>query len=94
MAKTIVSGMLERKGRVKAEVVADHSDAVLRALVNKHITPRRFSYDRRMEWVQGINFKHAVVNHAIEYVRGKFTLKGLRTSGTYSSGPWAEPISA
>ena len=39
MAKTIVVGMVERGGRVKAEVVAERTHAVLRALVNKHIHP-------------------------------------------------------
>ena len=38
-AKTIVVGMVERGGRVKAEVVAERTHAVLRALVNKHIHP-------------------------------------------------------
>ena len=39
MAKTIVVGMLERKGRVRAEVVIDRTHTVLRGLVSKHIHP-------------------------------------------------------
>ena len=38
MAKTIVVGMLERKGRVRAEVVVERSQPVLHALVAKHIS--------------------------------------------------------
>src|ERR1035438_4046112 len=36
-AKTIVVGMVERGGRVRAEVVMERTHAVLRAVANKHI---------------------------------------------------------
>jgi hypothetical protein len=37
MAKTIVVGMLERNGRVKAEVVADRTTDVLQGMMRKNI---------------------------------------------------------
>jgi transposase-like protein len=77
MAKTIVVGMLERKGRVRAEVVAERTQPTLHALVNKHI-----QYDATLmtdEWggYKGTNLTHEIVNHAVEYVRGQVHTQGI-----------------
>jgi len=94
MAKTIVVGMLERKGRVKAEVVMERSAATLRLVANKHIAPGASLVTDEWGGYQGINFEHAVVNHAVEYVRGSIHTQGIENfwsllkrslSGTYIS---------
>src|ERR1039458_5691588 len=77
MAKTIVVGMLERKGRVKAEVVTERSHHTLRAVANKHIAPGASLVTDEWGGYQGINFEHAVVNHAVKYVNGLVHTQGI-----------------
>jgi len=77
MAKTIVVGMLERNGRVRAEVVAERSHATLRALANKHIAPGASVVTDEWGGYKGINFEHAIINHAVEYVNGQVHTQGI-----------------
>jgi transposase-like protein len=76
-AKTIVVGMVERGGRVKAEVVMERTHAVLRAVANRHIAPGAALVTDEWSGYKGINFEHAVVNHAVEYVNGKVHTQGI-----------------
>jgi transposase-like protein len=76
-AKTIVVGMVERGGRVKAEVVAERTHAVLRALVNKHIHPGATLMTDEWGGYKGTNLTHEIVNHAVEYVRGQVHTQGI-----------------
>lgn len=66
MAKTIVVGMLERGGRVKAEVVADRTRHVLHALANKHIAPGAILVTDEWHPYKESNFPHEIINHAVE----------------------------
>lgn len=77
MAKTIVVGMLERNGRVKAEVVAERTRLVLHALANKHINPGATLITDEWHPYKGTNFAHEVINHAVEYVRGQVHTQGI-----------------
>ena len=77
MAKTIVVGMLERKGRVRAEVVMERSHVTLRAVANKHIAPGASLVTDEWGGYKGINFEHAIVNHAVEYVNGLVHTQGI-----------------
>jgi transposase-like protein len=77
MAKTIVVGMVERGGRVKAEVVAERTHAVLRALVNKHIHPGATLITDEWGGYKGTDLTHEIVNHAVEYVRGQVHTQGI-----------------
>lgn len=75
--KAIVVGMLERNGRVKAEIVVERTQAALRLVANKHVhSDAKLVTD---EWggYDGINFERAVVNHAIEYVNGQIHTNGI-----------------
>jgi beta-glucanase (GH16 family) len=94
MAKTIVAGMLERKGRVRAEVVMERSHPTLRALANKHITPGAWVVTDEWGGYKGINFEHVIINHAVEYVNGQIHTNGIENfwallkrglNGTYIS---------
>jgi transposase-like protein len=76
-AKTIVVGMVERGGRVKAEVVAERTHAVLRALVNKHIHPGATLITDEWGGYKGTDLTHEIVNHAVEYVRGQVHTQGI-----------------
>jgi transposase-like protein len=77
IAKTIVVGMLERKGRVRAEVVMERSQPTLRAVANKHIAPGASLVTDEWGGYKGINFEHAIVNHAVEYVNGQVHTQGI-----------------
>jgi transposase-like protein len=76
-AKTIVVGMVERGGRVSAEVVMERTHAVLRAVANRHIAPGAALVTDEWGGYKGINFEHAVVNHAVEYVNGLVHTQGI-----------------
>jgi transposase-like protein len=76
MAKTIVVGMLERKGRVRAEVVAERSQATLHALVNKHIQYGATLLTDEWGGYKGTDLTHEIINHAVEYVNGQVHTQG------------------
>jgi transposase-like protein len=78
-AKTIVVGMLERNGRVKAEVVRERSSTTLRAVANKHIVPGTALVTDEWGGYKGLSkeFLHVFVNHAVEYVNGQIYTQGI-----------------
>jgi transposase-like protein len=77
MAKTIVVGMLERKGRVRAEVVAERTQPTLHALVNKHIQYGATLMTDEWGGYKGTNLAHEIINHAVEYVNGQVHTNGI-----------------
>ncbi len=77
MAKTIVVGMLERKGRVRAEVVRERSAATLHALAYKHVAPGAAIVTDEWGGYKGVNYEHAIINHAVEYVNGLVHTQGI-----------------
>jgi transposase-like protein len=76
-AKAIVVGMLERKGRVRAEVVMERSHLTLRALATKHIHPGVTLVTDEWGGYKGTDFEHAIINHAVEYVNGQIHTQGI-----------------
>ena len=77
MAKTIVVGMLERNGRVRAEVVRERTQEVLHSLANRHIEDGSTLMTDEWGGYKGTNFQHEVINHAEEYVRGLVHTQGI-----------------
>lgn len=75
--KTIVVGMLERKGRVKAEVVVERTKAALHLVANKHVDAKAQLITDEWGGYDGINFERAVINHAHEYVNGSIHTQGI-----------------
>jgi transposase-like protein len=68
--KAVVVGMVERGGRVRAQVVVERTKNVLHSLVAKNVeTDAKLVTD---EWggYHGAQLDHEVINHAMEYVRG------------------------
>ena len=76
-AKTIVVGMLERNGRVRAEVVQERTHAVLHSLASKNIAPDTTLMTDEWGGYKGANFQHEVINHADSYVRGLVHTNGI-----------------
>jgi transposase-like protein len=77
MAKTIVVGMVERGGRVKAEVVENRTREVLHALAAENIAPGSTLVTDEWHPYKGTDFQHQIVNHAVEYVNGLIHTQGI-----------------
>jgi transposase-like protein len=77
--KVVVIGALERKGRVRASVAPDRSAPVIRDHVqgNVDIGSVIFSDEHGVNWRMDDQYKHAVVNHAEQYVNGNVHTNGL-----------------
>jgi transposase-like protein len=94
MAKTIVVGMLERNGRVRAEVVRERTKEVLHELMERNIQPGSTVVTDEWGGYRGTNLQHEIINHAEEYVRGQVHTNGIENfwsllkrglNGTYIS---------
>lgn len=70
--KTVVLGMIERKGKVRAFVVPSSKKGTLQHGVRKWVLPGATVYTDALKSYQGLapDYVHHVINHAIEYVRG------------------------
>ena len=75
--KTIVVGMLERNGRVKAQVVQDRTRKVLHEVANAHITPGSELITDEHGPYQQNQFRHQIINHAEAYVQGRIHTNGI-----------------
>jgi transposase-like protein len=82
--KTLVMGILERKGRnsssrVRARVIKGTTKSVLHAEVRAAVAPGSNLFTDSAAGYRGLNkgFNHEVVDHAIEYVRGQVHTNGL-----------------
>lgn len=83
--KTIVMGVLERKGpesaisRVRARVIENTKKATLHREVRASVTPGSSLYTDAAGGYRGLeeDFNHEVVDHAYEYVRGAVHTNGL-----------------
>jgi transposase-like protein len=92
--KAIVVGMLERKGRVRAEVVMDRTQPILHALMRKHLAGGTTLISDEWGGYKGTDFEHEIINHADTYVRGLVHTNGIENfwsllkrglNGTYIS---------
>jgi transposase-like protein len=94
--KTVVMGMLQRGGKVKATVVADRSKATLQGNVLLKVEPGAevFTDELLSYWGLSENYTHQIINHAEEYVRGNVHTNGMENfwsllkrglNGTYVS---------
>jgi transposase-like protein len=77
--KTIVVGVLERGGQVRAEVVEDRERRNVQGVIRQHVEPgTELSTD---EWSAyfGLSpeYAHKVINHADAYVEGEVHTNGL-----------------
>lgn len=77
--KAIVVGMLERKGRIKAEVVESRTRGVLHGIAHTSIAPGSTLITDEHHPYRGVNFTHEVINHADAYVRGNVHTNGIES---------------
>ena len=79
MAKTIVVGMLERNGNVRAGVVEQRTKEVLHHLAQSNLEPGAALVTDEWGGYNGLSedFLHVVINHAVEYVNGQIHTNGI-----------------
>jgi hypothetical protein len=77
--KTIVLGMLEREGKVRATVIPDRSKSVMQENVRPHVETgsQIYSDDAGYYWKMENEYAHEIINHAEEYVRGNVHTNGM-----------------
>ncbi len=94
--KAIVAAVLERGGKVRAKVVGTRRKPELQAMVREHVEPESALYSDALLSYEGLSeeYKHQVIDHALEYVRENVHTNGLENfwsllkrgiNGTYIS---------
>ena len=76
--KAMVLGILQRGGKVRTKVVESRKKKALQAEVRQHVEAGSALYTDYLKSYEGFDeFQHQVVDHAVEYVRGKVHTNGL-----------------
>ena len=94
--KTMVVGVLQRGGKVRANVINSRKKQTLQAHVKAHVEPGAEIFTDSLKSYEGLNpeFVHQVVDHAVEYVKGHVHTNGMENfwsllkrtlNGTYIS---------
>lgn len=70
--KTVVMGMMERGGHVRAMVVGTRRKNELQSQVREHVEAGAAIFTDELKSYDGLEdgFQHQVINHAVEYVNG------------------------
>jgi transposase-like protein len=70
--KTVVMGMMERGGNVRAFVVDSRRKKELQKQVREHVEAGAAIFTDELKSYDGLesDYQHAVINHAVEYVNG------------------------
>jgi transposase-like protein len=73
-----VAAVLERGGKVRAEVMENRRKKALQELVREHVEEGSHVYTDALKSYEGLNeFQHEVIDHAEEYARGNVHTNGL-----------------
>jgi hypothetical protein len=83
MDKTMVVGVLERGGKVRATVTESRRKKSLQAHVRENIEPGAEVFTDALKSYEGLDdeYLHQVVDHAVEYVKGRVHTNGLENFG-------------
>ena len=82
--KAIVMGMLERGGRVKAQVIQDRKRPEMDAVMSKNVEPgsRIITDEHNTYGFLNTPYQREVINHALEYVNGHIHTNGIENFWT------------
>lgn len=94
--KTVVMGVLQRGGKVRATVIQERDKDTLHSEVKKHVRKGAHVYTDELVAYWGLeeNYVHQIINHAEAYVDGKIHTNGMENfwsllkrglNGTYVS---------
>ena len=77
--KTVVMGMMERGGEVRAMVVENRKKKELQKQIREHVEVGAAIFSDELKSYEGLesDYQHAVINHAIEYVNGNVHTNGM-----------------
>ena len=77
--KVVVHGLLERGGHVRVKVVKDQKGPTLKGEVRQCVIPGSAVYSDTLRSYAGLSqeYMHAMVDHTIEYVRGRVHTNGM-----------------
>jgi len=77
--KTVVMGMLERGGNVRAMVVDGRRKKELQKNIHEHVEAGAAIFTDELRSYDGLedSFKHQVINHAVEYANGNVHTNGM-----------------
>src|ERR1022692_349675 len=77
--KTIVMGMMERGGEVRAMVVGDRRRKQLQSNIREHVEAGAAIFSDELKSYKGLetDYQHAIINHAVEYVNGNVHTNGM-----------------
>jgi ISXO2-like transposase domain/Transposase zinc-ribbon domain len=78
-AKTAVFGMLERGGKVKAQVIGERRGKQMKRIVEENVMPGTWVMTDEFPGYVGVNekFFHLVINHLEGYVSGNVHTQGI-----------------
>ena len=77
--KTIVMGILERRGRIRTQVIPDRQKETLQPIVRQHVATGAALFTDEMGGYKGLNeeYAHEIIDHAQRYVDGRVHTNGL-----------------
>jgi transposase-like protein len=77
--KAVVMGMLERGGEVRAMVVENRRKSELQKQIREHVRVGSALFTDELKSYEGLeaDYRHAIINHAIEYVNGNIHTNGM-----------------
>lgn len=77
--KTVVMGMLERGGEVRAMVIANRRKPLIHREVKENVTPMSVLLSDRLQSYEGLirHYAHYMIDHAERYVDGKVHTNGM-----------------
>jgi transposase-like protein len=77
--KTVVMGMLERGGKVRAHVIEGRDKKTLHSKIAEHVEPGAHVMTDELVSYWGLeeNYTHSVINHAEKYVDGLVSTNGM-----------------
>jgi len=77
--KTVVMGMMERGGSVRAFVVDNRRKKELQKQIRDHVEAGSAIFSDELKSYDGLesDYQHAVINHAVEYVNDKVHTNGM-----------------
>jgi len=77
--KMVVMGVLERGGRVHAQVVPDRVQKTLQPIIERHVEAGSAIFTDEHGAYKGLHmeYEHEVVDHALQYVNGRIHTNGM-----------------
>lgn len=77
--KTVVMGILERGGEVRAKVISNRRKPLIHREVRENVTPMSHLFSDRLQSYEGLirDYAHYMVDHAERYVDGQVHTNGL-----------------